>query len=324
MKHFLPQHNLPEMIELLSFLGDVFAPGRDDSGVARFAPCNSGNVPDLSILRTMLPPKKLLLHPSDIVAHYSAGSGYRSAEHEVKPWILLAVHPCDLAGIAYLDRLMLGENHDSLYASRRKAMTLIGLSCTPDEFCSCGQSECNLPAPCDLFLHVVDNGWNITLHTDRGAELMQRLQPLLEQRDCKNNADTLGFFGHAGKKRKEPDWEHPAWQVLADKCIGCGACSVTCPTCSCFDIQEFGSLNSETVKRIRSWDSCLLASHSRVAGAFSFQKNRRERFKYRYRHKYLGFGEMRGVVSCTGCGRCRAFCPAGIDLRELARVICHE
>lgn len=46
--------------------------------------------------------------------------------------------------------------------------------------------------------------------------------------------------------------------------------------------------------------------------------NRAKRFRYRYIHKYRGFGPLQGIPGCVGCGRCRAVCPTGLDLRPLA------
>jgi formate hydrogenlyase subunit 6/NADH:ubiquinone oxidoreductase subunit I len=107
------------------------------------------------------------------------------------------------------------------------------------------------------------------------------------------------------------------WDEFAGRCLSCGACSLCCPTCYCFDIREYGALDGETTMRLREWDNCLFKDHGEVAGGFNFRKSRQERFHYRYQHKYLGFGPTRGIVSCVGCGRCRVVCPVGIDLLEL-------
>ena len=68
--------------------------------------------------------------------------------------------------------------------------------------------------------------------------------------------------------------------------------------------------------RLREWDNCLFQSHGEVAGA-NFRETRLERLRYRFLHKYCGFSPLQGVVSCVGCGRCKAACPVDIDLREL-------
>ena len=116
----------------------------------------------------------------------------------------------------------------------------------------------------------------------------------------------------------EPDPLLPDWQLLAEHCLGCGACSFSCPTCACFDVLEVGGLDGRSAERLRCWDNCLFKSHAQVAGGLSFQKDLACRFRYRYRHKYSGFGQLSGIPGCVGCGRCRAVCPSGLDLRLLA------
>ncbi|MDD2310497.1 MAG: 4Fe-4S dicluster domain-containing protein [Desulfuromonadaceae bacterium] len=317
---YIASHNLAALLDRLRRYGELHGPVRGDDEVVRFAAIAPGTLPDLSALRTLLPPKKYLLHPQETILNYTAAAGYQMPAEEVRPLILFGVHPCDLAGINYLDRVFLGDAPDPLYAARRSALTLIGISCTPDEFCSCHISPSPLNALTDLSLQSLADGYAISSGSPRGDELLEGVKEILEERDIAVPEDTRRFFGQVAAEplRQELDATLPDWQTLADACLGCGACSICCPTCYCFDVLEFGGLDGRSAVRLRQWDNCLLKCHAEVAGGMSFQKNRAERFRYRYRHKFRGFGPLQGIPSCVGCGRCRVVCPAGLDLRPLA------
>lgn len=321
MASYLLYTELPQFTRLLQQQGSVYAPQQCKDAMTRYSHLQQGEVPDLSLLRSLLPPKKYLLHPEETILTYTESNGYKETAEMTKPWFLFGVHPCDLAAIAYLDALLLGKPADNLYARRRQSLLLMGVSCTPDQHCSCHELRTTFPATCDVYLHDDTDGWWITGHSQKGISLLQSLSSVISYKDGVPKSETKDFFGMAKNSgyEAEPDWQDPGWQIMADGCVACGACSVVCPTCSCFDIREGSSFANETVSRLRSWDNCLFGNHSQVAGGYRFVENRRERFQYRYRHKYLGFGALRGTVSCTGCGRCRAFCPTGIDLRKLDR-----
>lgn len=117
------------LLTLLQQQGELHAPLRGDDGVVRFALLPPGTRPDLAAVRTLLPPKKYLLHPQETILTYQADSGYQEPQSAARPLILLGLHPCDLAGINYLDQIFLGDDPDPLYAARRGALTLIGSSC---------------------------------------------------------------------------------------------------------------------------------------------------------------------------------------------------
>lgn len=314
---------MPVFVEALATFGEVHGPQSTDDGVTVFDRLASPSELRLDYRRTLLPPKKYLLPPRETILAYSPESGYREPAATKKNIVLFGVHPCDLAGIVYLDRVFLGDAPDPLYRRRREGLMLIGISCEPDEFCFCGDTGSEQPTPFDIFLHRTDDGYRLDPGSPRGEEIMANLSHLFEKKEIPaTRTKACSPFKEAIERAVEAGEtfdESPLWDYFATRCLSCGACSICCPTCYCFDVLEYGGLDGETAHRLREWDNCLFKEHGKVAGGHNFRKTRQERFRYRFRHKYLGFGPVRGITSCVGCGRCREVCPVGIDLLELFR-----
>lgn len=320
MQPFLPAERLGSLLSLLGRWGELHGPVLTDDGVTAFRPISDPCQLQLDYSRTLIPPKRFLLSPRQTILTYSTDEGYQPPDTATPELVLFGVHPCDLHGIAYLDRVFLEGFVDQTYQRHRHALTLIGLSCEPDEFCFCGAFDRGRPAGCDLFLQRTPDGFFVSSGTTKGDGICEQAADLLTLREPWDSTPRRHPLADAicrGCSANETFPDNPLWNRFAEQCLGCGACSACCPTCYCYDVREFGALDGEAAERLREWDNCLFKSHGEVAGGVNFRRSRLERLQYRFLHKYYGFGPLRGVISCVGCGRCRSVCPVEIDLSAL-------
>lgn len=320
MAKFLPDELFPAFLDELARYGELHGPMLTGLGVTAFCPVTTANELLLDYHRTLLPPKKYLLPPRAPIFSWNSATGYQPvSDAERSPIVLLGLHQCDLAGIAYLDRVFLSEPPDLQYKDYRSWLILVGISCEPDAYCFCGSVDDQLPA-CDLFMARTESGFVLSAHSPAGSGIIDSCPFPIDDREAPplptpEASEETGIREAVSRGETFPD--HPLWEQFAATCLSCGACSLCCPTCYCFDIREMPDLNGAGATRQREWDNCLFRCHGAVAGGHNLRPTRLERFHYRYQHKYLGFGPTRGVMSCVGCGRCREVCPVRIDLLAL-------
>lgn len=305
METFLSVDDFSQLLAVVATAGELHAAVRSEDGVERLQRGDPQPSGLFSPFLPLIPAKKYLLPPRDSQLSYSRGK-YRGNSPPDSPLVLFGLHPCDLAAIAYLDRIFLAPPADPWYRRRRRRLTLVGASCSPGPECRCTTFPVE---PCyDIFLRQAEGGYAIRSGSSRGRKIVSQLG-LKRIPGLPPAAHPVGKFLPG-----EPSSEF--LEELSTKCFSCGACSVCCPTCFCFTVREQGCAAASPIERLREWDNCLFEQHGAVAG-YDFRPQRRQRFLYRYTHKVQGFGAHRGMPACVGCGRCNSVCPAGLDLEKL-------
>jgi ferredoxin len=103
------------------------------------------------------------------------------------------------------------------------------------------------------------------------------------------------------------------WVDVANRCMSCANCTMVCPTCFCWDVQDINDLSGKTVTRERIWDSCFNPEYSHVFGG-NLRPDTHSRYRQWLSHKLGSWKAQFDVLGCVGCGRCITWCPAGIDI----------
>ena len=114
-------------------------------------------------------------------------------------------------------------------------------------------------------------------------------------------------------------YENPEWQTMPQRCLGCGACAYTCPTCHCFDIVDEG--NSRGGVRARNWDACQFAMFTMHASGHNPRVNQGQRQRQRIYHKFQIYPDKFGEMLCTGCGNCTRNCPVDLGVLNVLKSI---
>jgi ferredoxin len=246
-----------------------------------------------------------------------------SAERQV----LFGLRPCDAAGLTRLDSVLLA---DPFYARRREQTTVVAWacsSCQPACFCTAVGGSLVGEEGADILLAEQGDAWIARVLTDKGADLIKGSRALWQAgfsgqwehfvRQATQAADFVlrATIPSQSARVLEQCFESDAWEDTARRCIGCSICTYVCPSCSCFDLADEGTVWSG--KRCRSWDSCSLALFTQHGSGHNPRATQAARFRQRVLHKFAYFPLRHGGVSmCVGCGRCVDQCPVGIDIHK--------
>lgn len=316
---------LKEVLDILAADATVWVPAATTGGSA-FLPWGPGVKPALAV-NPARGPKAALFPATEKVYRYDlTGGGWTVTPLAAAGrTVLFAVRSCDAAAIGILDEVMLGGScAEACYGTRRGDSVIVALGCrVPGENCFCASlgidpGEC---AEADVQLYDLGESYGLTARTEVGRATVAGLASagLLDDAEvappvAEGFASTVDTAGLAEKLAMM--FDHPLWEELAIRCLGCGACTYVCPTCHCFDLAD-AKKDARCGYKLRAWDSCMAGEYTLMAGGHNPRPGRKERVRQRFMHK-LCYGPRRhGRPLCTGCGRCMEVCPVNVGITRV-------
>jgi ferredoxin len=253
-------------------------------------------------------------------------------------YAFLGVRACELAAIAAQDRVFLGGPvEDPSYRARRESAFLVAANCGQAGgtcFCASLGTGPRVAHGFDLalteLLSADRHAFLLEAGSDRGAELAAQLPfrsasrgeldaaasiPEQVARSMGRSLDTHGLA-----EALEQNAEHPRWEEVARRCLGCANCTLVCPTCFCSSVEDVSDLAGSEASRVRRWDSCFGLEFSYIHGG-SVRTSLAARYRHWLTHKLSSWHDQFGSSGCVGCGRCITWCPAAIDITEEATAL---
>ena len=325
---------LNQLFAAIADINQLYIPADDAKGQAQFTRWAEGLTLSQK-LNTVRSAKDLFFPQVENLVNFKmSGKKIEVIENRdtTAPFTVFGVRACDCRSFDILDRVFLEEPADTYYQTRRENGTVITLACSkPAETCFCGTFGIDAADPAgDVTCWMTEDTLYWRANTTKGAALTEKLTLL---KDCNEEAvlaqqekvrniieklplNSLDLSGFDGEHLM--DWfNSPAWAELSESCLGCGTCTFVCPTCQCYDVQDFDT--GKEVKRFRCWDSCMYSDFTMMAHGTN-RPTQKERFRQRFMHKLVYFPSKNdGIYGCVGCGRCLQKCPIHMNIVKVAR-----
>jgi sulfhydrogenase subunit beta (sulfur reductase) len=276
--------------------------------------------------RTALSPKAFFLPDTEVILEVEKrGREVTLREPALaRDQVIFGIRPCDARALRSLDALLLDRTPpDTYYAERRNRTVLIGLACPrlwDDCFCTSMGSGPDDASGVDVMLYEGGSGYWVLAVTEKGAALLEGLEAEETEQHAPASDTSAERVPVPAPEAWRALFDSVYWSRLADRCLGCRACTYVCPTCRCFDVRDDTTAAGPGyahIQRLRAWDSCLAAGYRRIAGGHNPRPTKAQRLRNRYYCKFCYSPHDFGTVACVGCGRCIAACPVGIDIAEM-------
>jgi ferredoxin len=308
----------------------VFVPSIE-SGVATMARWEGKDTGFLDWYRnTVIPPKANFLPPMEEMFSFRKDREGYNIELPLNggKQLIFGIRPCDARALTTIDANFKDLYQDPYYLPKRSRAVLVGVGCTkPYDSCFCTSLGISPADSNDVDLMLTDIGDEFLVEevTDKGKKLTAKTSGLKEAtKDDETRAKEIKETSYNKVTRKinaegivdkllagfdDQDF----WEKVAAKCISCGICTLLCPTCYCFDIND--ELVRQQGTRFRSLDSCAFPIYTKMP----MENPRQEKWKrvrQKVCHKFGFFPMNFNVIACTGCGRCIRLCPVNWDITQ--------
>lgn len=258
---------------------------------------------------------KEILTPICQVLFYFTEHSVRESEFPEKGAVIF-LRSCDLHAVKRLDYMFLQNGpEDYYYKTLRDKVKFVLMGCDhPFEGCFCVSMGTNVSTNYDAAVNFKDGTYYVDCPD---ADLAAALKDHAED-TCDVTADHVekdAVEVHIPENLTSAIAKSSIWDEYDKRCIKCGRCTLACPTCTCWSMQDlFYTEDGKAGERRRVQTSCMFDDYTLVAGGGCFRQKAGERMRFKVLHKVLDFKKRAGFQMCVGCGRCDAICPEYISL----------
>lgn len=252
---------------------------------------------------------------------------------EASPKLLFGVKSCDLQGILFADDFFKRTFEDKYYLSRIQGRLVVVIGCLkpprPDG-CFCTSAKTGPFAENGYDLQLVDSGgeYLVEVGSKKGEEFISKFSKffkdfsgnageaigIIKQKAADSVSLKVDFEGALGLMADSKFIPEEKYSRIAERCIYCGACLYTCPTCTCFNV--FDQMKDQEGERCRNWDGCVFEGYTRETSGHNPREKKWVRTARRYEHKLRDDLRVAGRSGCVGCGRCLTSCPVNIGMSK--------
>ncbi|MCX6112502.1 MAG: 4Fe-4S dicluster domain-containing protein [Proteobacteria bacterium] len=334
----ISKNDLLNWVHDLASSKNVLAPVLNNRGETIFEKIHDHKQIHLNYQTTMVSPRKFIYPTRQDIKQPSL--------NEIQGKIIFGIHACDMHALSVLDKTFLGEFKDSYYAELREKTAIIVLNCNKacekkypnfilKGFCASMDSGPFLKLKKGYDIEITDIGkqqYLIETASKKGRELIAKSKKFKKalkkdiSQKIKLKKSALVSFTKKLETKGLPELlaktlDHPVYKQTADsRCLSCTNCTMVCPTCFCYNIEDNIAYDLKTAGRNRYWDSCQELNFGKVHDG-NFREPRLARLRQFVTHKLSTWLEQYGCFGCVGCGRCMTWCPTNIDLTEMAKEI---
>ena len=265
----------------------------------------------------------------DVLLPISKTLFYFTEDHVTEPKmderkILVFLRACDLHALKRFDAMFLqnGSQADWFYDQVRERLTFALIGCPhsfEDCFCvSMGANEAKDGWAFSVEVSASDSEPDETLIRSALADPSfakyfeggtLRVEDVVPSHVSADSEEV-----HVPDEVPEEIITSDLWNEYNARCIACGRCTLVCPTCTCWTMEDISySDNGKVGERRRVQASCMIDGYTNAAGGIMYRGSKAERMRFKVLHKISDFKKRFGYNMCVGCGRCDAVCPEYIS-----------
>ena len=228
--------------------------------------------------------------------------------------VIVVLRSCDIHAMEVIDEHFLrgGGMSDTYYEKRRGKIKFFLMECCESfDNCYCVSLGTNRTDNYSAFIRKSNEHYEFLIKDkDMEGYFPARNDNVEDPKFVKENKRSVDIPEQIDISLFEDDM----WKEYSLRCIACGRCNTSCPTCTCFSVQDIPSDRDNAIDRRRIWSSCHVKEFSLLAGGHNFRNVYGDRMRYRTLHKISDFKKRTGRQMCVGCGRCDDVCPVYISM----------